>query len=80
MAAEADSATLDRQPRQRRTVYHALAKAPTGRSVKDLLGDTGVPEVELRENLRKLEAAGLALRIKGVWNAVAVDVDEARRA
>ena len=72
MAAEADCATLDRQPQQRRTVYECLAKAADGRSVKALLTELDVPEADLRETLRKLEAAGLAQRIKGVWNAVDV--------
>ena len=74
MVVQADASTLDRQPRQRRTVYDCLAQASAGRSVKELLGDLSVPEAELRETLRKLEAAGLAQRIKGVWIAVPVEV------
>jgi predicted ArsR family transcriptional regulator len=73
MPTHADAATLDRQPRQRRNVYESLAEAEDGRSVKDLLSVLTVPEVELRETLRRLEAAGLAQRIKGVWNAVPVE-------
>ena len=72
MAAEADSATLDRQPQQRRAVYDCLAKSEDGRSVKALLAEMDVPEADIRETLRKLEAAGLAQRIKAVW--IAVDV------
>jgi predicted ArsR family transcriptional regulator len=69
----ADAATLNRQPRQRRSVYMWLADAPDGRSVKHLLGELDVPEVELRETLRKLDAAGLAKRVKGTWMAVPLE-------
>jgi hypothetical protein len=68
-----DSATLNVQPRQRRAVYESLAMVPTGSSVKDLLGRLDIPETELRETLRKLDAAGLARRLKGVWVAVPLD-------
>jgi hypothetical protein len=70
MAPRADSATLNVQPRQRRVVYEGLAQQPAGRSVKDLLSDLKIPESELRETLRKLDAAGLARRTKGTWSAV----------
>jgi predicted ArsR family transcriptional regulator len=70
MAPQGDSATLNVQPRQRRNVYEGLAKAPGGRSVKDLLNELDIPEPELRESLRKLDDAGLAQRIKGTWRAV----------
>lgn len=70
MATGVDASTLDRQPKQRRTVYDCLAKESEGRSVKELLIDSNVPEADLRETLRKLEAAGLARRIRAVWTAV----------
>jgi predicted ArsR family transcriptional regulator len=70
MDQRADSATLNVQPRQRRQVYAELAKAPDGRSVKELLQDSDLPEQELRETLRKLDSAGLAQRVKGTWRAV----------
>jgi hypothetical protein len=70
MAQQADSSTLNVQPRQRRMVYEDLAKVPAGRSVKELLRDGDVPESDLRETLRKLDSAGLAQRIKGIWRAV----------
>ena len=69
----ADAATLNRQPRQRRDVYMWLAEAPAGRSVKHLLGELDIAEPELRETLRKLDAAGLAKRVKGTWIAVPLD-------
>jgi hypothetical protein len=75
MAPRADSTALNVQPRQRRTVYEGLAKAPEGRSVKDLLGDFDIPERDLRETLRKLDQAGLAQRVKGVWKAVPLETD-----
>jgi predicted ArsR family transcriptional regulator len=70
MAAQADAATLNVQPRQRRTVYMWLSAAPAGRSVKHMLDELDIPEPELRETLRKLDAAGLARRSKGMWVAV----------
>jgi DNA-binding transcriptional ArsR family regulator len=70
---QADSATLNVQPRQRRSVYEWLAKVPEGRSVKHLLGELSIPEPELRETLRKLDAAGLAKRVKGTWVAVPLE-------
>jgi len=73
MAPTPDSATLNVQPRQRRVVYEGLAKLPTGRSVKDLLGDFEIPESELRETLRKLDEAGLARRMRGTWSAVPLE-------
>jgi hypothetical protein len=72
MAPRADSAALNVQPRQRRIVYEGLAQAPEGRSVKELLTDFDIPERDLRETLRKLDDAGLAQRVKGVWKAVAI--------
>ena len=76
MAPLADSATLNVQPRQRRVVYAGLAKLPEGGSVKDLLGDFNIPESELRDTLRKLDAAGLAKRTKGTWSAVPLETAE----
>ena len=78
MAPRADSAALNVQPRQRRIVYEGLAAAPDGRSVKELLVDFDIPERDLRETLRKLDEAGLAQRIKGVWKAVAIEPAEAK--
>jgi hypothetical protein len=72
-----DAATLNVQPRQRRDVYESLAAVPEGSSVKDLLSRLDIPETELRETLRKLDAAGLARRLKGVWLAVPLDGAEA---
>lgn len=65
-----DLATLNVQPRQRRDVYEGLAAEPDGSSVKDLLRRLDIPEKELRETLRKLDAAGLAQRLRGTWRAV----------
>ena len=76
MPQRADSATLNVQPRQRRTVYMRLAETPEGRSVKNLLGDLAIHEPELRETLRKLDAAGLAKRVKGTWVAVPLEGSE----
>jgi hypothetical protein len=73
MAPRADAAALNVQPRQRRIVYEGLAQAPEGRSVKELLTDFDIPERDLRETLRKLDDAGLAQRVKGVWKAVAIE-------
>jgi predicted ArsR family transcriptional regulator len=73
MAPRANAAALNIQPRQRRDVYHALGKLPAGRSVKDLLADVDMPEHDLRESLRKLDAAGLAQRNRGTWRAVSSD-------
>ncbi len=50
-----------------------LADAPEGKSVKHLLGELDIPEPELRETLRKLDAAGLAKRVKGTWVAVPLE-------
>ena len=80
MAPRADSTALNVQPRQRRTVYEGLAKEPDGRSVKDLLADFDIAEPDLRETLRKLDAAGLAQRIKGNWTAVPLEGADARDA
>jgi hypothetical protein len=41
--------------------------------VKDLLGDLEIPEVELRETLRKLDRAGLVKRAKGTWCAIPLE-------
>jgi predicted ArsR family transcriptional regulator len=73
MPLHPDAAALNLQPRQRRRVYMRLAEAPAGRSVKHLLGELDIAEPELRETLRKLDAAGLARRIKGAWMAVALE-------
>lgn len=76
MAQRADSTALNVQPRQRRIVYDGLAEAPDGRSVKELLTDFDIPERDLRETLRKLDEAGLAQRVKGVWKAVSIESGE----
>src|SRR3954463_10972665 len=73
MHPQAHSATLNVQPRQRRTVYDRLATLPAGRSVRELLDDFEMPETELRETLRKLDQAGLARRGKGVWQAIPIE-------
>jgi predicted ArsR family transcriptional regulator len=73
MIARADAATLNVQPRQRRDVYAWLAGAEAGRSVKHLLTELDIPEAELRETLRKLEAAGLARRTRATWTAVPLE-------
>ena len=73
MTAQADAATLNVQPRQRRYVYTWLAGVDSGRSVKHLLDDLDIPEAELRETLRKLEAAGLARRTRATWVAVPLE-------
>jgi DNA-binding transcriptional ArsR family regulator len=67
---------LNVQPRQRRSVYEALAKTPEGLSVKELLSDVEMSEPHLRESLRKLEAAGLVMRAGRLWTAVQIDGDE----
>jgi predicted ArsR family transcriptional regulator len=76
MPERADAATLNVQPRQRRSVYTWLAATPDGRSVKSLLEELDIPEPELRETLRKLDAAGLARRTKGTWVAVPLEGSE----
>jgi predicted ArsR family transcriptional regulator len=73
MIAQAHAATLNVQPRQRRYVYTWLAGVDSGRSVKHLLDDLDIPEAELRETLRKLEAAGLARRTRATWMAVPLE-------
>ena len=73
MPLRANAATLNLQPRQRRSVYMWLADQPAGHSVKHLLDDLTIAEPELRETLRKLDAAGLARRIKGTWIAVPLE-------
>jgi predicted ArsR family transcriptional regulator len=74
MPLQADAAMLNVQPRQRRTVYLRLAESPSGCSVRHLLDELDIPETELRETLRKLDAAGLAKRgTKGVWTAVPLE-------
>ena len=78
MPPRADAATLNVQPRQRRAVYERLAEMPTGSSVKDLLRELDMPEPEVREALRKLDAAGLVQRIKGTWSAIPLDTDVVR--
>jgi len=73
---QADAATLNRQPKQRRSVYLWLADVPEGRSVKNLLDDLDIDELELRETLRKLDAAGLAHRANGTWRAIPLEGSE----
>ena len=70
MIATPNAATLNVQPRQRRDVYTFMAAEESGRSVKHLLTEIDIPEIELRETLRKLEAAGLARRTKAGWTAI----------
>ena len=70
MTPRADSATLNVQPRQRRVVYEALAGEPAGRSVQELLDELDIAEPDLRSSLRKLNEAGLALRVNRRWSAV----------
>jgi len=72
MVTAVDASTLDRQPRQRRAVYQHLANGEDGLSVKELLQESDVPEAELRETLRKLQAAGLAQRSRAVWTAIPI--------
>jgi hypothetical protein len=69
----ADFAALNVQPQQRRDVYEVLTAVPEGSTVKDLLARCAIPENELRETLRKLDAAGLARRIKSTWRAVPLE-------
>jgi predicted transcriptional regulator len=76
VASAANATALNVQPRQRRAVYEALAGAPTGCSVKELLGELDMPEPDLRSSLRKLDEAGLALRVKGRWSAVPLEPSE----
>ena len=78
MPLQADAATLNVQPRQRRSVYMWLAAVPAGCSVKHLLGELDIDESELRETLRKLDAAGLARRVKGTWMAVPLEGSDPR--
>ena len=73
MEPRADAAALNAQPRLRRTVYAGLASAPTGLSVKSLLEELDMPEPDVRQSLRKLDAAGLARRTKATWFAVPLD-------
>jgi hypothetical protein len=50
-----------------------LAEAPAGCSVKLLLDELDITEPELRETLRKLDAAGLARRSRATWMAVPLE-------
>ena len=79
MPPRPDAATLNVQPRQRRRVYTRLAEAPTGRSVKHLLVELDITEPELRETLRKLDAAGLARRTRATWIAVPLEGSDPQR-
>jgi DNA-binding transcriptional ArsR family regulator len=76
MPPVADSALLNVQPRQRRSVYEALARVPDGLSTKDLLADVEMSEPELRQSLRKLDQAGLVMRVGRLWTAVRLDGDD----
>jgi len=62
--------------RQRRSVYEALAKTPDGLSTKDLLADVEMSEPNLRESLRKLDAAGLIMRVGRLWTAVPLGAED----
>jgi len=73
MPTAVSAATLNVQPRQRRSVYQALAKVPDGRSVKDLLADVEMSELDLRQSLRKLDDAGLVRRVGRLWGAVPLE-------
>jgi hypothetical protein len=74
MLPRPDAAMLNVQPRQRRRVYARLAEeAPAGCSVKNLLAELDITEPELRETLRKLDAAGLARRTRAMWVAVPLE-------
>jgi predicted ArsR family transcriptional regulator len=64
---------LNVQPRQRRNVYARLAETPEGCSVKLLLAELDITEPDLRETLRKLDAAGLARRTRATWVAVPLE-------
>jgi hypothetical protein len=76
MPPQAHAATLNVQPRQRRDVYEGLVMLATATSFKDLRGEFDMPESELRDALRKLDAAGLARRTKGTWSAVPLETAE----
>ncbi|HEX3278096.1 MAG TPA: ArsR family transcriptional regulator [Thermoleophilaceae bacterium] len=76
MPPVADSSLLNVQPRQRRSVYEALAKTPDGLSTKDLLADVEMSEPNLRESLRKLDAAGLIMRVGRLWTAVPLGAED----
>jgi DNA-binding transcriptional ArsR family regulator len=73
MPPVADAAMLNVQPRERRSVYAALAKVPEGLSVKELLAEVEMPEPILRQSLRKLDEAGLAMRVGRLWTAVRLE-------
>ena len=72
MPPTADATTLNLQPQQRRDVYEGLALLPDTK-FKDLLDEFGIPEIELRAALRKLDAAGLARRTKGTWSVIPLE-------
>jgi hypothetical protein len=74
MPPAASAATLNVQPQRRRAVYEALAKVADGRSVKDLVGDVEMSELDLRQSLRKLVDAGLARRVGRLWRAVPLEM------
>jgi DeoR/GlpR family transcriptional regulator of sugar metabolism len=73
MPPAASAATLNVQPQRRRAVYEALAKDTDGRSVKDLVADVEMSELDLRQSLRKLDDAGLARRVGRLWCAVPLE-------
>jgi len=74
MPSAASAATFNVQPQQRRAVYEALAKVPDGCSVKELIPDVEMSELDLRQSLRKLADAGLARRVGRLWTAVALEM------
>jgi DNA-binding transcriptional ArsR family regulator len=76
MPPVADAAMLNVQPRERRSVYAALAKVPEGLSVKELLAEIEMPEPIVRQSLRKLDEAGLAMRVGRLWTAVRLEGDD----
>jgi len=74
MPTAPSAATLNVQPQQRRAVYEALAKEPDGQSVKDLMADVEMSELDLRQSLRKLFDAGLVRRVGRLWCAVPLEM------
>jgi len=78
MPPAASASTLNVQPQRRRAVYQALAKVSDGRSVKDLVGDVEMSELDLRQSLHKLVDAGLACRAGRLWRAVPLEMDDPR--
>jgi DNA-binding IclR family transcriptional regulator len=53
-----------------------LAAEPAGLSVKHLSDELDIPNPELRQTQRKLDAAGLARRTKGTWLSVPLEASD----